>query len=48
MQTVGEIRHAAIVEGTLMRIAEAFEEFVKCYKTLKDKEKEKDKENERD
>lgn len=48
MQTVGEMRHAAIVESTLMRIAEALEQLVMCLETLKDKDKEKDKENERD
>lgn len=48
MATVGEMRHAAIVESTLMRIAEALEKLCKCFETLKEKDKDKNKENERD
>ena len=42
MATVGEMRHAAIVESTLMRIAEALEKLVKCFETLKEKDKDKE------
>lgn len=48
MMTVGEERHAALVERYLSRIANSLEQLVMCLETLKDKDKEKDKENERD